>query len=290
MITFNHNFLKPALHFIKSFYFLAFLHGVLITAIFFTATESTYEEQIFNIISGRIKENYAFKEDKDSFAVRATYMTNFLLTRRHQIFSKDELKGFKAEWIHPSTVDLMTARGGCGSFVNVLARIMKANDYSIRVVQMEVNGVKGGHIVMEAKSNGRWVVLDPLFNQYFVRPDGHLASAEDVSKNWPYYNTQIRKDYLPIYSYKNIRYTNWEKIPVLMPAIKKVLDLTLGKQRADQISIRPYFLRINHVIVLVLVSLYFLLLLFTLKVIYKERKKNTVAALKNKKAASIEAA
>ena len=33
------------------------------------------------------------------------------------------------------------------------------------------------------------------------------------------------------YSYEDVRYSNWTKIPVVFPAIKKILDLTIGKQK-----------------------------------------------------------
>ena len=108
---------------------------------------------------------------------------------------------------------------------------------------MKSNGIFAAHNIVEAKSDHGWVVLDPFFNVYFEKPTHQLASFEDVKDNWNYYKSQVPPDYDLNYRYEDVRYSNWTKIPVFMPAIKKMLDLTIGKQRADNISLRTYFLR-----------------------------------------------
>ncbi len=137
----------------------------------------------------------------------------------------------------------MTARGACGSFSMVLARILQGYKFPVRIAQMKANGVFGSHIVVEALTDHGWIVLDPLYNIYFKNPSHQLASFNDVKENWNYYKSQLPPGYDMNYQYEDVRYSNWTKIPVVLPAIKKILDLTLGKQRADGISLRTYFLR-----------------------------------------------
>ena len=121
---------------------------------------------------------------------------------------------------------------------------------------MKVNGLFGGHIIVETKIKDRWIIVDPSFNVYFVRPDGNLASFEDVHTNWNYYKQQVPSDYIADYKYDDIRYTNWNKVPVIMPIAKKVLDLTLGKYTADHFSLRPKLIRIHHFLFIISLWIY----------------------------------
>jgi hypothetical protein len=137
----------------------------------------------------------------------------------------------------------MTARGACGSFSMVLARVLQGYHYDVRIAQMKSKGVYAAHNIVEAKTDHGWVVLDPLYDVYFIKPDSHLASFEDVRGDWSYYRKQVPPNYEMNYDYEDVRYTNWTKIPIVLPAVKKVLDQVLGKPVADTISMRTYFLR-----------------------------------------------
>jgi hypothetical protein len=64
-----------------------------------------------------------------------------------------------------------------------------------------------------------------------------------VQANWNFYVTQLPGEYDQHYRYEDVRYSNWTKIPIIMPAIKKILDKTIGKPEADTISLRTFFLR-----------------------------------------------
>ena len=96
-------------------------------------------------------------------------------------------------------------------------------------------------ILVETKTHNGWVVLDPLFDIYFINPEHKLASFNEVQSNWKYYKSQLPAGYDQHYRYEDVRYSNWTKIPVVMPAIKKILDETIGKQEADNISLSTYF-------------------------------------------------
>ena len=231
----------------NNLYFLTFLAGFLIATLFYLKMESSYESELFENIVQNIEENKPGPIPQDSFLVSALHMAHKLISNRSAVFNSSKFKDFKASILRPATVDLATANGSCGSYSTVLARILLAGNAPVRFAQMKVNGVFGGHILVEGKSSGGWAVLDAMYDLYFVRPDGRLASFSDVKANWDYYKQQVPGDYDPDFRYSDVRYTNWEKIPVVLPLSKWTLDLVLGKEKADSISLRPYFLRIYHV-------------------------------------------
>jgi hypothetical protein len=101
-----------------------------------------------------------------------------------------------------------------------------------------------------------WVALDPSFNLAFTKSDGNLASFRDVQANWNYFKSQLPDNYRHEYAYADVRYTNWEKIPILLPAIKWVLDVTIGKESANELSIRVFFFRKYRIVYYVMLSLY----------------------------------
>ena len=137
----------------------------------------------------------------------------------------------------------MTGSGGCGSYSYILSRLLDEFDIQTRFVQMKVNDDFGGHIVLEAKTDKGWKVLDASYNLVFRNEQNEMASFEEISKNWTYYSKQVPADYNPDYKYEDLRYTNWSKIPVVLPAIKGILNGTIGKEAADKVSLRTLFLK-----------------------------------------------
>jgi hypothetical protein len=167
---------------------------------------------------------------------------------RSGVFSIKEVSSFKASVIHPVTYDLMTTNGACGSYSYILSRLLNELKIPNRIAQMKVSGKYGGHILVVAKTAKGWVVLDGLYDLYFKKSNGELASFKDVHNNWNYYRNQVPANYNHQYSFEGVRYTNWNKIPVVMPAIKGVLTLTVGKEEANNFSLRTSFLRKFHLL------------------------------------------
>ncbi|HEX4852296.1 MAG TPA: hypothetical protein VFV08_15880 [Puia sp.] len=229
-------------------YFLTFLNGFLLASLFYFKMEGNYEKELFAAIRSNVDKDVNFDDTDDSIVVKVLHVCNTLLNSRASIFGSQDLDGFKVNYIQPTSIDLMTARGACGSYAIVLARTLQDYKYPVRIAQMKAHGVYAAHNIVEVKTRNGWVVLDPLFNVYFSKPGNQgLANFEDVHKDWNYYKTQVPANYDLNYKYEGVRYSNWTKIPVLMPAVKKMLDLILGKEKADTISIRTYFLRMYDV-------------------------------------------
>ncbi len=225
-------------------YFLTFLNGFLLASLFYFKTEANYERELFRAIHSDISSNKLNSTDsEDSVVVKVMHACHDLMVSREPVFEGKQFQGFESSLLEPTSIDLMTARGACGSFSMVLSRLLQGYKFKVRIAQMKAKGIFGNHNVVEAKTTHGWVVLDPLYDVCFEKPSHQLASFEDVSDNWDYYKSQLPSDYDMNYRYEDVRYSNWTKIPVVMPAIKKMLDFTIGKQRADKISLRTYFLR-----------------------------------------------
>lgn len=270
------NYKRP-IYLIKKFiynpYLLLFINGILFTSSFYFLTESRYEKELFVAISRKIKEDLPVQHNSYEFIKKALQTTSSLQDNRFQVFGNQQIEGIKANIFHPSTIDLMTNNGACGSYVTVLSRILKSNNIHVRIGQMKINGYYGGHMIVEARVDGRWVVLDPTYSLYFLNADSSWASFKQLQSNWNYYKSQVPTNYNMDYSFEDIRYTNWNKIPVVTPAIKSILNVLLGKETADTLSIRPYLLRNYNLLAWTSFIIWLLASLQLLRV-YQQRKKS----------------
>jgi Transglutaminase-like superfamily len=268
--------LRYLIRMMKTLHFLFLFNGVLLASVFFFATEAVYEKELFGAISKNIKESLPQNHTVYDFALKALHTTSYLQDHRLEIFGSHQLSGLKASVFHTSTTDLMTNNGACGSYVTVLARILKSNNIKIRIGQMKANGVYGTHMFVEAWLHNKWVVMDPTYALHFVNPDGSWATFPEIQSNWDYFKTQLPAGYKEEYRYESVRYTNWDKIPVVTTFIKSALNQFIGKEKADSISIRPYLLRIDHKLAWFCFVMWVITALYTLKryrIIKKQRIK-----------------
>ena len=255
----------------RNLYFLTFLNGFLLASLFYFKMEGYYENELFKAIRTNIDSKISTSDGQDSVLVKVMQACHSLLGVRSTVFSAQNLDGFNVNYLHPTSVDLMTAWGACGSYSFVLARILREYDFPVRIAQMKANGIFANHNVVEAKTEKGWVVLDPTFDVYFTKPSSGLASFQDVRSDWSYYKHQVPVAYDTSYRYEDVRYSNWGKIPVIMPALKKILDICIGKSRADQISLRIYFLKIYDFYFYLTLLLYIPILILTMRTMIKTR-------------------
>jgi hypothetical protein len=240
-----------------------------------------YENSVFTRIENQIRSKTSGSTE-DSLIIHTLHLTYNLLSNRERIF-KDELDGMpiRNDIYYSVSDDLFCASHACGSYTRVLSKILQDMGFTIRIAQMTVSNRHGAHIIMEAKTKKGWVVLDPLYDLYFINETGGLASFKDVSANWNFFKKTLPAGYDTSYRYEAVQYTNWEKIPFLMPVIKSSLDKMIGKNKADEISLRPYFLS-NGKYYCGLIIL--LILLLTTHMIYLVRRKTAIMI--NRKAAA----
>lgn len=255
-------------------YILLFCNGFMIALLALVYLQANYEEQLFKSLAAHISEvGNQQTLSEDSIVIRSLHVTHELEKSRSILFGKRPITNLNAQYVQPLTFDLMTGQHACGGFSYVLGRLLQEFDMNIRFAQMKVNGMFGGHILIETKMSYGWVVLDPMFNLYFTRPDGKMASFADVQADWLYYSRQVPAGYKPEYNYSAVRYTNWDKIPVVMPAIKNMLYWSAGKEATEGYSIRNLFLRKFDVLFYSLFVLYMILFTVTARKYYISRKK-----------------
>jgi len=222
--------------------FLSFTGGILTAMLITFILQDQYETSLFNALTTKVIAG-SLPLSEDSVMIRSLRISHDLLAERSAIYNGQQQTDWIDKHIHPLSSDMMTAAGACGSYANVLCRLLQTLNYKTRLLQMKGGNGQICHIIVEARSSHGWVVLDPLYDLYFLRSDGRMASFDDVSHNWTWYRLQVPAGYDPIYSYNDARYTNWQKIPVLMPMLKIMLGWWMNKQEIDHFSLRPYFLR-----------------------------------------------
>ena len=257
-------FINKLISAFTNLYFLVFINGFLIATIFFFKSESTYEKEVYGAISKYVTRDSIGKNNADTFFIRALNLANNLEHNRLEIFGGQDIKGFKAKVMRPSTMDLLLGNGACGSASVILARILKSYNFQVRFAQMKVNGKFGGHIIIEAKQYDKWIVMDPLYNLYFKDSLGNFASFEMVKNNIKYYERQFPVGYDTSYNFEDVRYTNWGKVKFVGPLVKSSLDFFLGKEVADSISIRSYIVRIYEVSYKLLMLIFIPIFLLTI--------------------------
>lgn len=264
---------------------LFFINGILFGLLIYFYSEDSYEDRLFKALASDVKkQSYTGSNISDStFLVNSLHLVHRSLEDRQGLFS--DIGGLKGGLIQPLTVDLMTGQGACGSYALVLARLVNELGYETRMVQMEVNNEPAGHILIEAKYKDKWIVLDPSYDHYFRHSNGTIASFTDIQSDWNYYQNQVPPNYDLRYKYEGKQYTNWNKIPVLMPAIKKVLDWTIGKENADTLSLRILVLRKFHVFFIITLVIQLLLISYMIYYIYRRQK----PSVSNRKATEKEA-
>ncbi|HEY4337165.1 MAG TPA: hypothetical protein VGM89_14745 [Puia sp.] len=221
-----------------------FLNGFLIAVLLCFKIQASYENGLFASIKSSINERIDANDNADSIVVKSMNVCYYLMKPRAATFNDNTAApmGPEAGIFRSTAVDLMTASGACGSYSQVLARIIDSYHYPVRIAQMKANGHFGAHNIVEVYTGSRWVVLDPTFNLSFIRPDHRLANFDDVHNNWSFYSKQVPDDYDLNYKYEDVRYTNWTKIPVILPAMKKTLSLFLGADRVNYFSLRAHFM------------------------------------------------
>ncbi len=237
-------FIRLGIFFIPYKSILLFCTGFFLALAIIFRIEADYTEDLFQQLGKHILyESKMHHESVPQTVQRAMNVTyNLQLVNKNELFSYSP-QSFKGKYMRSSDLDLLDVSGACGSASLVLARTYMAMGFPTRIGQMYANGRFGGHMVVEVWSNGRWMVMDPLFNQFFYRPDSSMASFEEVKNNFSYYSKQFHKGYPKEYQYQDVRYTNWEKIPLLSPAIKKALNFVYGETRANRLCVRKYLIK-----------------------------------------------
>lgn len=163
---------------------------------------------------------------------------------RHPRF--DELPGPGVQlyyWLspfHPGPSDVIRYgadyRGPCGSHSRVVISLLKAAGVRARPLLILDDDEQSIHTVVQAYIDGRWVVSDALFGIVFRTRDGRLATAKDMAADTATFWRQTRAAqwYPARYDYDHVTLMNWQKVPVVLPAIRCMAEWAFGRERVAE--------------------------------------------------------
>lgn len=208
---------------------LVIITGLIILA---NGEDRLYDTAVHNIVRDTMTQ-----EEK---VIALNNAAHELVSSQNKYIAHIRKKGIRSMFFDSG--DLQLASGGaCGSFSHVLGRLLHQAEIPFRIIQMQCHPDSGAcHILVEAKVDEDWVVLDPLFNLYFPTSTG-LATFSEVKQNWGYYKTLTPPNYRMMYDYQHMRRTNWDKVPFIMPIAQKIVSLFADPK---QISLRSHVLNL----------------------------------------------
>lgn len=146
--------------------------------------------------------------------------------------------------LHPGPGDVLRwgtdYRGPCGSLSRVVKAMLKATGARVRLRLLLDESGASVHTVVEVLDDGRWIVADPTYGIVYHLRDGRGATAADLGDDPALFHAHV--DTIPGYSryfdYDAHTLLNWEKVPILLPAIRDALTGVLGAERVAEIK-RP---------------------------------------------------
>ena len=224
-----------------------------------------YEEAIYVTIVSRNK-----VVNDDLATLKNLVQTTFDLTerRREYIGDMDGMNPLKIRLYRSGDVQLLDGRGSCGNTAHILAELCQTAGFPVRIVQLSTDGRYGSHIIVESFVCGNWIAADALFRMLYLNPDSTYASMEDLRSKPDYFLKALPADYPYKNSFREYRYTNWEKIPILMPALRKVLVAVKGEEWTSELSLRSFFLNMHRSIFYFLIICYIPVLVLTLMLMW----------------------
>jgi hypothetical protein len=241
------------------------INAVMFILLFLKYIDYRYEFAVYRSMysSNAVKEN-----GKQTFINLVSLTFKIQTDRREQVKGLQGMSPFKSRWFRSGDMQLLDASGACGNFSHVLAELLQTGGYEVRIAQLFQSDHFGSHMVTEAKIDGKWVVADGLFKICFYNPDSSLASLSDIGNNYQYFEKQFPYQYPYKDAYLKYRYTNWDKIPIIFPALQQAFTLIMGEEWTNQLCLRSYFLNLHEAQFWILVLLYIPLLLKTIQHFY----------------------
>ncbi len=219
---------------------------------------------------------YTTKNKGDTAFVRSStkHIYDMMNSRREQ-FKDQYFMSLEQRFFRSVDVDLKYGGGACGGYSKVLARHLQLAGFKVRVAQLKVPVVGyGGHNVVEyfSKTLNKWILIDPLFNMFIFSKDGKPGNVQEIINNWNYYSKQMTKDYSLKFKFLGVRYTNWDKLGILSNSTYKTICFMKGKEYADSVALKTYFLSMYKLVSLFSLCLYGLFIL--LKYVFPQLRIN----------------
>ncbi len=223
---------------IKIAVILSFMHGLFFMTSLFLWIMWSHEDALFDQIVNKVITEEMDQREK---ALTLLGTTHDLLSYRNTLFQYQPHLGLKDKFFRSSDSHLMDSKGACGSHAQVLARLLQRANIPVRIAQMQDVDGQTCHVLVEAEIQERYVALDALYNLSFENDENQLMSFEEVGAAWNEISSTLPPDYDSSYNYQQVRYTNWEKIPFIMPLLRSAISVVIGDD-VNYLSIRTFIL------------------------------------------------
>ena len=145
---------------------------------------------------------------------------------------------------HPGPADVLRwgsdYRGGCGSHTRVVLAMLHAEGVRSRSLFLLDPHGKALHTVVQAYIGGRWVVADASYGILYRGREGRLETAQEIAADPERFREQTARAvaYDPRFVFDRTTIMNWHKVPVVLPAIRRLCVALFGEARVAEIA-RP---------------------------------------------------
>jgi hypothetical protein len=156
-----------------------------------------------------------------------------------------------------TTTSNISKGGGCGYSSMVLADLLKTVGFKVRIASMFCENIFGCHVFVEAKIDGKFIILDPTYNLTFTNESGTPMGFDEVKENWGLLRKSLPKRYNQNYDYENVQYTNWSKN--LLTKFLYGFSRSILQIDPKNISLRAYLLDVYKIYFYILISVFIFL-------------------------------
>lgn len=216
--------MKP--RFVTPAYFRALLfgitEGILLAAIVVNFRDAQREDEFFRGVATHAVGDRKGAEDRMLALLHKTYrMLAPLREGMHKgdIEDVSGLDNYRRILFSNVAHDTVFPSSECASYSGVLVKLLRSQGFPVRFGQMldreDVDGV-AHHIVVEAWLDGRWVILDPLYDLVFRGDDGRILGYDEIKRDWNRLKSQCPPEYDPRYDYRGFRRVNFGRLNAVL--------------------------------------------------------------------------
>lgn len=90
--------------------------------------------------------------------------------------------------------------GWCGNYVRVFIAFAAQEGYPAHKFHIQSDG--RSHTLAEVYYDGQWRIIDPFFNLVYLRPDGDMATFEELRENPEWLETPVQRPMLDPHLYR----------------------------------------------------------------------------------------
>jgi hypothetical protein len=145
-----------------------------------------------------------------------------------------------------------------------LTELLQVSGYDARLTKLKCKTGEICHSVVEVEVGGKWILLDPVQNLFFLNSQGEPASLQEihVGQASPFWASKptTTLDFRDLQlSPGDIVYTNWRKIPFFGVLVERLIRALPEGHPLKTLSLRSHFLNMHAVVSVASLGLAFFL-------------------------------